>query len=391
MAVVSDCHARPGRSATTPASTWVQSEEHDPGSNPLAGLGNFIESEALSADVLLCPGDLCDQARWEALPYVWERLEDLGTRLGADALIATAGNHDIDSRGTHKPELIAQGLRDLAPPFPGCDHVTADDYWSRRISLHEGERWQVVSLNSTLMRELDSDAAEDDHGEISAETLVALKTLLAGRVQDVNVLMCHHHPLPSTHLNPDDRSQMEGGDQLVRLLDELDGPWFVVHGHKHEPDLGYLSGTGNAPVRLASGSVGAVLLGRLGTHVRNQFHLIEFPVEQCEKIHLGLAGQVRSWTWRALTGWEKAAARDGLPANAGFGHRRDGRSLARELIEHAKKDALLTLDRAALLKREPRLEFMLPRDIERLISALEEHGGHVQLDLHGRLDRLVLP
>jgi diadenosine tetraphosphatase ApaH/serine/threonine PP2A family protein phosphatase len=391
MAVVSDVHACPGRSATTPESSWVQSEETNPGSNPLAGLRALIESESLRADVLLCPGDLCDRAEWDALGYVWENLEQLGEALGTEAMIATVGNHDIDSRGRHAPAPIAHGLRVLQPPFPAGAQDAAEHYWEERISLHTGTGWQVLSLNSTLMRPLDAHTGERDHGEISDETLKHVKTVVADRLESVNVLLCHHHPLPSRHLNPEDVSQMNNGDRLVRLLDDLGGPWFVVHGHKHEPDLDYLPGTAQAPVRLACGSVGAMLRGRHGTQVRNQFHMLEFPVELCERIHLSLGGHVRSWTWRAMTGWAPALAGDGLPARAGFGHRLDGPSLAAELVAGTNEDDMATLERPALLTRVPKLEFMLPKDLTSLMDALEARGCRVQLDRHGNLDRVVMP
>lgn len=389
MAVISDCHARSGKTPTTDQRTWVQTEEQDPGSNPLAGLCDLIESEALHADVLLCPGDLCDQAEWSALDYVWKQLGHVARSLGASAIVATAGNHDIDSHAIHKTETIERGLLDLDPPFPSRDLAAAASYWDGRISIVNGDTWRVVTLNSTLMRELDRSAGERDHGEISRETINRLRTELRGQSAAINVLLCHHHPLPSTHLNPDDRSQMEGGDELVRLLDEIGGPWFVVHGHKHEPDLDYLVGTANSPVRLASGSVGVILSARHASHVRNQLHVIEFPIEHCEKIHLGMAGNVRSFTWRALSGWEQALAGDGLPANAGFGHRANGRALAGEIIERAQAARVGALDRAAILTSEPKLEFMLPKDIKHLIVSLTEKGCDVKLDRHGRLDRIV--
>lgn len=390
MAVVSDLHARAGRSETTSERTWVQSGEPNPANNPLAGLCQLIESQELEADVLLCPGDLCDQVEWGALEYVWEKLDEVARVLGAERVIATAGNHDIDSRGRHAPDPIAHGLRELDPPFPARGEEEAQGYWEDRISLISGDGWQVLSLNSTMMRLLDQAAGERDHGEISSETLERLKNVLEGRLESVNVLMCHHHPLPSRHHNPEDSSQMDNGDRLVRLLDELGGPWFVVHGHKHDPDLDYLGGTAGAPVRLACGSLGAMLRGRHSTQARNQFHLVEFPVGHCERIHLSLGGQVRSWTWRAMTGWARALAGDGLPANAGFGHRVDGPSLASELIEGARDDGLPTLERASLSTRVPKLEFMLPKDLKRLMDALEAGGCHVQLDRHGTLDRLVM-
>lgn len=393
MAVLSDCHASSQDEEPSSDSTWVHVDDDDPDRNPLAGLEAFVEEHGdIRADVLLCPGDLCDKADWDALPYVWRRLESLTLRLGAGTLIATVGNHDIDSHARHGASTVEHALRALRPHFPTCASSEIAEYWDERIYVVAGDDWQVVTLNSSLMRVLNS-PDEKDHGHIEDATLRHLKERLRGRSRKVNVLLCHHHPLPSTRLDPDDRSHMENGDRLVRLLDdELSNHWFVVHGHKHEPDLDHLPGTGEAPIRLAAGSVGANLRGTLGPHVRNQFHLIEFPVRRYETIELTLAGTVRSWTWQPRTGWRDAVEREGLPATAGFGHKASGTAVAQSVVRWASQNGLNPLHRTALLTHEPKIEFMLPKDVARFVRTLENDlGCRVLLNTAGLVETVVLP
>lgn len=394
MAVLSDSHASSeDPTLPTSASTWVRREETNGRANPLAGLTGLIEqTDGLRADVLLCPGDLCDQADWDALPYAWDQLESIASRLGTDKIIATVGNHDIDSHDKRKATAVEEGLRNLRPHFPTRSTASVDAYWDERICTVSDTDWRVVSLNSSLMRKLDVGAGERDHGEVDDATLYRLQELTETQTHAVNVLLCHHHPLPSTHLVPEDRSQMDNGDRLVKLLDDLSEHWLVVHGHKHEPHLGYLGGTADAPVRLAAGSVGANLWGTLGAHVRNQFHVIEVPVAPEARANLTLAGTVRSWTWQPRTGWRQAIHGEGLPASAGFGYSTSGITVARDLVQWARSAGMSVLERPTLLSRDPKFPFMLPEDLARFVAELRDgQGCRVTFDEAQQVDRVVLP
>ncbi len=388
MAVLSDPHA----SSRGAERSWVSEAESSATANPLAGVVELIEdTPELEADVLLCPGDLCDQADWTSLPYAWRELESIAAALGAGSVIATAGNHDIDSRNMHNPAAVEHGLRALAPEFPTGDPGQATHYWAERVTLVRGPDWQVVSLNSSLMRHLLAD--EEDHGHVDDATLELIRQAVRGASFPVNALLCHHHPQPFTRLDPTDRSHMAGGDRLVMLLNDLPDNWMIVHGHKHEPHLDYLEGTGASPTRLASASVGANLWPTLAAHVRNQLHLIEFPLADCQRLNLTLGGRVRSWTWQPVTGWRRSLPQgDGLPASAGFGYRRDGTAIANELIQRAQANGLALIERPTLLAWDESIEFLLPADQRSLRSRLQHHHGcHIALTDQGQIDRIVLP
>lgn len=388
MAVVSDCHAKAGPVSGTSDATWVITDRDSPTENPLEGLADFIRDESLTADVLLCPGDLCDKSDWAALPYAWDKLHEIAEALEADTIIATAGNHDIDSRGINGAPNVEDGLTELRPTFP-VPLADVRPFWEERICVVRDDHWQVIVLNSTVMRLLTT--GEKDHGLISDPTLARLKQVLCDSARPVNVLLCHHHPMPSTHLSPDDRSQMEGGDRLVKLLDEMSDKWFVVHGHKHEPNLDQLGGSANAAIRLASGSIGANLWPRLAAHVRNQFHVVEFPLDQLGAAYVKLGGRVYSYTWQPSNGWRAAVKDEGLPARAGFGHWQDGESIARQTFDWARSEGLEVLDRDALLDHSPQLDFMLPSDQLRWAKQLEDLGCYVNFDLRGALREVVMP
>jgi hypothetical protein len=230
-----------------------------------------------------------------------------------------------------------------------------------------------------------------DHGKVDGRTLDALRELVDGEAYPVNVLLCHHHPQPFTRLF-NDGSHMESGDQLVSLLDELPPTWMIIHGHMHQPHLDYMGGTGAQSTRLVAGSVGANLYPLLSTEVRNQLHLVEFPVDACRDMNLNLAGYVRSWTWRPTTKWKIAVPGDGLPARAGFGLHRPPGELALDLLQWAQNHNLKVVESWHLDDWQPGLRHLLPADAERLQIELEDsHGCHVGLDRKGNLDRVVLP
>src|SRR4051794_38901144 len=99
LAVLSDLHAY--ENSTTggePSNLRVGDPQDQVGLNPIAGLRRLIEEENLTADVLLCPGDLGDRAERAGIQYAWRAVTDLQSLFGAELLVAAAGNHDLDSR-----------------------------------------------------------------------------------------------------------------------------------------------------------------------------------------------------------------------------------------------------------------------------------------------------
>ncbi len=341
MVVVSDIHAS---NRGELQSTWAV-ESTDAQLNPLTALGQLVADEGLSADVVLCPGDLCDRADWDALPYAWSEIHRFADSLGARHVIATIGNHDVDSHEKHTGKPIDAALHQLNPTFP-CD-AGAEHYWSLRVARVVGDDWQVVSLNSSLMRYLED--GEKDHGLVEDQTLGLIEEITKENNLAVNVLLCHHHPQPFTRLAPGDVSHMQAGDRLVSLLNQLPETWMIIHGHRHQPHLDYLEGSAASPTRLVAGSAGVVLWPLLSSYVRNQIHLVEFPIDFSQSLDLSLAGLVRSWSWQPGGKWIPARAEgDGLPGIAGFGYRTDGPSLARSLVKMAEDEGVSVVERERL-------------------------------------------
>jgi predicted MPP superfamily phosphohydrolase len=385
MVVLSDIHAS---NRSDLRSTWaIESTEAQ--LNPLSALEQLVADEGLSADVVLCPGDLCDRADWDALPYAWSEIHRFADSLSAQHVIATIGNHDVDSHEKHAGKPIDAALRQLDPAFP-CD-PGAEHYWSSRVARVVGDDWQVVSLNSSLMRYLED--GEKDHGLVEDQTLGLIEEITKENDLAVNVLLCHHHPQPFTRLAPGDVSHMDAGDRLVSLLNQLPETWMIIHGHRHQPHLDYLEGSAASPARLVAGSAGVVLWPLLSSYVRNQIHLVEFPIDLSQSLDLSLAGLVRSWSWQPGGKWIPARAEgDGLPGIAGFGYRTDGPSLARSLVKTAEDEGVSVVERERLETWQPRLPFLLPEDLGAFRRHLEQVlHCHLHLDTLGDVEQVILP
>src|SRR5438309_6514993 len=101
VAVVSDLHAHDSKDIDT--STWpshlrISLPESEPSKHPISALTQLIQTENLTADLLLCAGDMGDKAQQAGIQYAWKTIHQLGGKLGARLVAATSGNHDLDSR-----------------------------------------------------------------------------------------------------------------------------------------------------------------------------------------------------------------------------------------------------------------------------------------------------
>ena len=123
IAIMSDLHAAPkGGDA---ASGEVKLFSDDAGSantaHPMKGLHALIKSNGLRADFVLCPGDMTNKASSTALNYVWAGLHEVRDLMCAKSVLATVGNHDVDSRGHADDAFPREALMKLEPPFPAGD------------------------------------------------------------------------------------------------------------------------------------------------------------------------------------------------------------------------------------------------------------------------------
>lgn len=374
--VVSDIHAVTGSHA--PRASWADMSER---TNPIEQLPAHLcrPEDPIQADVLLCPGDLGHQADPAAADWAWERIHDVAAAVSARHVIATAGNHDVDSRHQGGSLDPRNKLKSLQPPFPLPPSAKANEYWARQMSVVAEDGWRIVTLDSCFHHGADEE--EHERGRIEAAALDYLAEVLSATDDwpRVNVLLCHHHPMPHTELDPGDRSSMDGGDRLLDLLDrDRHGRWLIIHGHKHFPWLRYAGGSSISPIVFSAGSASISLYDPLNTRVRNQIHLVEFETPRSDAAGLHLAGTFRSWTWAAGPGWAPSASgTDGLPGRGGFGFRADPADVARRIVVEHANSARRTLRRDDLLWAEPRLAYLAPLDLSALTAILRRDHGVV--------------
>lgn len=382
IAVISDLHAfidvrNSGNSALQFGTPALERR------NPLVTLVQYTKKECLTADVLACAGDICNQADLQGFTSAWARLQELKTSLGAQHLVSTCGNHDLNSRYLKEREEDDDpdpkgALLCLVPGFPFDNPVVNNQYWAQNFA--------VVGLTSDCCAVVLNTSAyhggqeeEIEHGRVSRRTIEAiLRELENYRDRHTFVLVCHHHVMPMTTVaGNSDYQYIRNGAELLDKLERLTRKsWLVIHGHRHHPRLIYgQTSTSCAPVIFGSSSLGARLTG-----VPNQFHLIELK-ESNQSDHSSIVGTVRTWSWTETTGWGQAGRTSlGMPSICGFGFKGQVGYLADE-ISKLVGTAYITWPEA--LGNLPSLNYLTPEHLDQLQDELSVRGIAISFDRTG--------
>jgi hypothetical protein len=403
VAVASDIHA--DANIDEPRDSYVRTEppRRQAFSNPLRDLIRFVDRERITADILLCPGDMTNRSDNTGKLYAWMALNELADALQADALYATPGNHDLE---THSPVPDpTAALRTLSPSYPTRDAARDDLFWRDGYCVVEDPVSRFVILNSCLGFPSHPGAAADeveineykvalDRGAFLESTQIALENDFSSWPhKPVNVLMTHHHVAEheKRHLFKDTYGPMGRGDELLGLLDRYPGTgrWLVVHGHKHVPLIANASGgSASTPIVMSAASVGGKLWHPIVSVTRNQFHILEFHVETVLGLP-DLRGVCESYMWGFGDGWGIAAnTQAGLPAMCGFGVSHDHRDLARRVASLlSPADEIVKWD--LVVEHVPEITYQSHRDLLLLDDALADLGFVVVPDRRGRRRQLV--
>lgn len=383
FAVASDLHVHTDEGDNSPSHLRAGSDESNLMQHPIASLCNLIDQESLTANAILCPGDLGDKANTVGIQYAWAKLQQLKTHLKATDIFGTVGNHDVDSRGVHNDFDPRGYLQSLTPRFPVESDPSYDQYWSRHFTVIERDCYRMVLLNSSAFHGFKD---EHEHGRISKHTLSALRESLRPlSLKTINILLCHHHPLQHSENDLGEDDVMKGGQELLDLIGNSHlGEWIVIHGHKHHPKLTYAAGASSVtPIVFAAGSLCANLFKGIQGIARNQFYIIEFRLSDIT-LH-GLVGTFRAWDWIYGVGWQESASTSGLPSHGGFGHRQRPHALASEINSALSEP---TLGWNEMLNRVPVLRYVLPRDLTRTVLELNDKYKIAVLDQNGNPARL---
>lgn len=116
--VVSDIHAfvRPRENGVKPS--YVHTGDQSDMA-PTVSFETLLRNETIpKPDIVVSPGDLGDQADSTSINFAWSFLNRLADLSSKKLLLASTGNHDIDSR-YQDSEFDAKGaLLNLRPSYP---------------------------------------------------------------------------------------------------------------------------------------------------------------------------------------------------------------------------------------------------------------------------------
>lgn len=386
--LLSDLHACDVDPASSSAPSYV-SCVNAAGSgklDPLAELDKLIRDENLAPDCVLCPGDITNRSNPSSLNYAWGKLNKLATTCNA-RLIATVGNHDLNSRYKLNKFDPRGYLMKLEPRIPVGERERFLEYWAENFTLISSDKCNILVLNTAAYHGGGQNvAAEIEHGRISEITLAAIKaTLQSATKADVNIVLCHHHPIKADQGDEDLVGLTRGGEKLVEVLGEEDSAWIVIHGHKHVPDLFYGHGGSNAPVIFACASFSAQVNADAQNKNPNQVHLLVCDPDAARRAQLTSAGYVRSWTWQPGIGWRRSQGSHGLPHFVGFGYRSNVKFLADKLNEYLTANSLRQTSWSAAVAAIPELKMLIPSDFVTFERVLEQKSLTILRDRDGSL------
>lgn len=260
LAVLSDLHAYVDTSKSSNSSLAYGNPSSET-RNPLSMLIAFVKKQELRADVVVCPGDICNQADFAGFSRAWAALGELKCAMGASEVIATCGNHDLDSRylGTSHDDPDPKGeLMCLNFPFDNVD--ATNKFWAKNyciVQLRPGVC--AVVLNTSAYH--GGKQGEIDYGRVSRRTITSITHDLKAHVASgAHILVCHHHliPMQGWESKPDYQYVLKGAELLDALEEATGTSWLVIHGHRHTPRLMYGPSSSSAtPIIFGAGSLGA--------------------------------------------------------------------------------------------------------------------------------------
>ncbi|UUP19095.1 metallophosphoesterase family protein [Nitratireductor thuwali] len=380
--VLSDLHAFTPNDAVggRAPSILVNSKSGDRGVvNPISLIPEVLRDEGLEVDWILCPGDIADRADPDAQEFAWRALTGLKQEVGARLLLATAGNHDLDSRLKHSQYDPKGALQALVPPFPGLDNETCDKYWSRNFHIHIENGIRLVNLNSAAFHGYSSEDEvknpEFMHGRVSERTISNIEEALRGEDCELNILFTHHHIYKDDRIYDEDYSEMKYGSRLVDRLTELTlSSWLVIHGHQHYPEIRYGPGKAHLPVLFSSGSVSAVIDAPYSSEAPNQFYHVTLFPDRDDTNNWTPCGVVRAWHWELRKHWQRTPRNFNIPYGYGFGCRTGALELAQRVKKTMEEQSQPLLEGKDVFAHIPEMKFLLKEGFDEVIKHLAGLG-----------------
>nr|WP_296770653.1 metallophosphoesterase [Rhodococcus sp. (in: high G+C Gram-positive bacteria)] len=381
LLLISDLHAfTPSKEVTRPPSYLeVGRPEDSAAMHPFADLLNFIELHETKLDYVVCCGDISDRADPAGTQYSWRWLNRIKDATSAERLLIVSGNHDLDSRHQHN-KFDARGmLQSLTPQYPLTETELADKYWARNFVILDDTDYRILLINTSAYH---GTAEEYMHGRISDRTSQAIEQELDSMGhRNLNIAICHHHPVKFGSFDNQDNSEIRGAEKLLSILD--DGPygdWVFLHGHRHFPDILYAQGGARSPIIFSAGSFSATLHDEISSRTNNQFYIIDLEIDP--DAGTGVQATFEAWDWIPNVGIQTPNSKNaGLPNVGGFGNRSGGIEMASQIAEFYDSADERFIEWDELCSAIPQIRYLMPRDLRVCLRSLREtHDFKIHTD-----------
>lgn len=299
-------------------STFLYSDDFGTTVNrhPIKALYKLIEQKNLQADLLLCPGDVANRADKQGLITGWSYLTRIKEKLTANSLVATIGNHDIESRNEDLGNVFSEiKLFDKDYPLPNV----SDSYWAQGYSISEYKDVLILNLNSCFFHGNSKNALLSKVEQYQLEGIEKELIQKDASKYTYKVLLCHHHPIGHASMDYRDTDKIDRGDDLLKLVNKYKFQ-IIIHGHKHEPRLTIID---TLPI-FCAGSFSS-LMNVNDLKVDNTFHIVSLE-EWASK------GVIQTWVYLPKEGWVTRLDSQ-FPCQIGFGYNGDIKVLAEKIRE----------------------------------------------------------
>lgn len=378
LLVLSDLHVV-SKSSEHPRHYAAVDTDGQSGKNALSDLVSLIKSQKITADYILCCGDISNQNDPLALSYAWGKLHQIRAAARAKKVLTTAGNHDIDSRKKTTEFDPQKAIKELSPLVPHGHKSAFQAYWSEHFAIHEHSDFIFVSLNTCAYH--GAGEAEFQRGRIASSTIGSLTSnCTSGKhANKAKIVLLHHHPVPfhvptKSELQADNEGVI-GGELLIKEAGKNVGSeWLFIHGHRHFPNIMYSYGGNSSPTIFSCGSFASRLYDDISSIATNQFYILTLNSPVKSHVH----GRYEAWSYSLLSGWSLYGRR-GIPSVGGFGFRGDMYDVAmacRRMLGRKKHVSWSTI-----VKEHPQFNYIIPDDIDLLSHLLRrEFSVSIVLD-----------
>lgn len=362
IAIISDLHCHPSGNGVNDTYLKTDMLRVPVLNHPVESIIQVIKKEGITTDLTLCPGDFTNKSDKQGFISGWNYTLEIHEKLKGKEVIATLGNHDVDSYGTIS-DYSFEVARGIKRGFPYNDENDCDTFWSKGGAFVEGDNYRVLVINSSHFHYNVKAAAS---GKISDELLEYIDEYLGETKDDkICIALAHHHPIDHSRLDLGEEDKIIKADDLLEILGKYKFDLFI-HGHKHDPLLRYHTcyKSGHTIPILSSGSFSSTT-NTIFSGQRNTFHKIDIT----KKGNDSSKGRIKTWSFMPKIGWKTRYDEEGFHSYTGFGYRGTLIDLADKILKLVGnspikpwKDVITTI---------PDVEFLIPVEADELVKILK--------------------